>query len=71
MFAKYITRLKLRRIVRKLQKQRALMKQELVSESQSEHGHQDASEPDIQYKTYMFGGNLSEWEGTTKWEVGR
>lgn len=58
MFAKFTTRLKLRRIVRKLQKQRDLMRRELGLESPSEHGRQDASERDPQRITRIFGGGI-------------
>ncbi len=58
MFAKYITRLKLRRIVRKLQKQRALMKQELESESENMSGRKDASVERVQ--TYIYSGDYED-----------
>ena len=68
MFAKYITRLKLRRIVRKLQKQRDLMRRELGLESPSEHGRNADLVRDQQRVTYIYGAGVSEWEGTTHWD---
>ena len=56
MFAKFTTRLKLRRIARKLQKQKDLKMKDLESESQSEHGPLDVSEHNIQYYTYIYAG---------------
>ncbi len=60
MFAKYITRLKLRRIVKRLQRQRALMKQELESRSENMSGRKDASAHDIEYVTRIYGGGMEE-----------
>ncbi len=54
MFAKFITRLKLRRIVRKLQKQRDLMRRELGLSDQSENGQPAVSEHNIQYITRIM-----------------
>ena len=64
MFAKYITRLKLRRIVKRLQRQRALTRQELESRSENMSGRKDASERDPQVVTYIYGNatEQGEWQ---------
>ena len=59
MFAKYITRLKLRRIAKRLQRQRALMKQELESESQSENGLPAVSVAE-KVRSYIYGGDYED-----------
>jgi hypothetical protein len=58
MFAKFTTRLKLRRIVRKLQKQRDLMKRELGLENQSEHGRNADLVRDPQYVTRIYANGV-------------
>lgn len=69
MFAGYITRLKLRRIARKLQKQKDLKMKDLESENQSEHGPAANSEHNVQYYTYLYGCGVEDGEWITKWEM--
>lgn len=59
MFAKYITRLKLRRIAKRLEKRNALMKQELESENQSENGLPAVSVAE-KVRSYIYGGDYED-----------